>query len=531
MRIHGTGKLHPLPARRLALRVSMMALLLGASGLAGIAQAESEPVKAAPAPASQTAALKDFAGPPSLAPLAAPLAKAVVNISAAPKREQKKAGEDNAEKREDDPFRFFERRRERQVPPGHPPLRRASLGSGFIIDPKGIIVTNNHVIENAGEIIVRLHDGTRLKAEVRGRDPKTDLAVLVVKPEKPLPWVEFGDSDKVQVGDWVLAIGNPFGLGGTVTTGIVSARNRDINAGPYDDFIQTDAAINKGNSGGPLFDMKGRVVGVNSAILSPTGGSVGIGFSIPSNLARRVVAQLVKYGETRRGWLGVRIQSISEELAEGLGLDAPKGALVTDVTPNGPAAKAGIRPRDIIIAFNGRPVERMRDLPRMVAESPVGEEIAVTVLRDGRKVQLKVTLGRLEDAEKKGLLKAAGKAGTDNKKDDAATPRTMLGMQLGRLDERLRRQHGIPAQVKQGLVVLKVAAESQAQEKGIMPGDVIAEAAGSELQTPSDLQAAIERVRKMKRKAIPLLVLRKAANYEPQFIALRLPAEKGNGAR
>ena len=501
-------------------RTVMLAVALGAAslGMGGhLAQAESQPVRmeAKSTPASQTSLLRDFQGPPSLAPLAERLSQAVVNIAAAPKRPKqtdKKGGKD------EDLRRFFERKRSKPLPPGHPPTRRASLGSGFIIDPQGIIVTNNHVIENAGEIVVRLHDGTRLKATLRGRDPKTDLAVLTVKPKKPLPWVEFGDSDKVHVGDWVLAIGNPFGLGGTVTTGIVSARNRDINAGPYDDFIQTDAAINKGNSGGPLFDMKGRVIGVNSAILSPTGGSVGIGFAIPSNLAKRVVAQLVKYGETRRGWLGVRIQTITEELAEGLGLKSPEGALVTEVTPGGPAEKAGIRPRDVIIAFNGRRVRKMRELPRLVAETPVGEEVPVKVIRDGKEVALKVTLGRLEEAEKKGLLGRRAPKPTPSK----VTPPVLLGMTLAPLSEKARKEKEVPSTVKSGLVVLKVDPASQAAEKGLMPGDVIAEAGGKLLKSVDDLAAAIDRVKKMGRKAIPLLVLRKATGYEPQFIALKL---------
>ena len=496
--------------RTVMLKLALCAALLGAGAM--LAQAGSA------TPASQTSLLRDFQGPPSLAPLAERLSQAVVNIAAAPKR-PKKAKEKGGKNKDEDLRKFFERKRGKPLPPGHQPPRRASLGSGFIIDPQGIIVTNNHVIENAGEIVVRLHDGTRLKATLRGRDPKTDLAVLTVKPKKPLPWVEFGDSDQVHVGDWVLAIGNPFGLGGTVTTGIVSARNRDINAGPYDDFIQTDAAINKGNSGGPLFDMKGRVIGVNSAILSPTGGSVGIGFSIPSNLAKRVVDQLVKYGETRRGWLGVRVQTITGELAEGLGLKSPEGALVTEVTPGGPAEKAGIRPRDVIIEFNGRPVHKMRELPRLVAETPVGEEVPVKVIRDGREVALKVTLGRLEEAEKKGLLSARK---TPKKAPEKAAPPVMLDMTLAPLDEKVRKEQGIPSRVKAGLVVLKVDAASQAAEKGVMPGDVIAEAGGKVLKSPEDLAAAIERVKKMGRKAIPLLVLRKAGGFEPQFIALKL---------
>ncbi len=482
---------------------------------AGAASQAKEKWRTPPATASQSSGLADFRGPPSLAPLAERLSRAVVNISAAVKSKKTEA---DGGRKSDDPFRFFDRKRGKPMPPGHPP-RRASLGSGFIIHPAGVIVTNNHVIENADEIIVRLPDGTRLKARVRGRDPKTDIAVLIVEPKRPLPWVEFGNSDDVKVGDWVLAIGNPFGLGGTVTTGIVSARNRDINAGPYDDFIQTDAAINKGNSGGPLFDMKGRVIGVNSAILSPTGGSVGIGFAIPANLAKQVVAQLVEYGETRRGWLGVRIQTITEELAEGLGLKSPEGALVAEVTPGGPAEKAGIKPRDVIIEFNGQRVRKMRELPRIVAETPVGREVVVKVIRDGRELELKVTLGRLEEAEKKGLLKKKARKPEDREK---AGPVKLLGMELMALSAELRKQHGVPASVKHGLVVLKVDPAAQAAEKGVMPGDVIAEAGGMELKTTNDLKKAIDKVKNMGRKAIPLLVLRKAGNYEPQFIALKL---------
>ncbi len=506
--------------RTVILKMGMGAVLLGMAALPVQAQDAGAGGKVAGTPPpSQTSYLRDFTGPPSLAPLAERLSRAVVNIAASPKRKKEAGKGEKGKKGDEDMRRFFDRRRGRPLPPGHPPPRRASLGSGFIIDSSGIIVTNNHVIENAGEIVVRLHDGTRLKATLRGRDPKTDIAVLMVKPKEPLPWVEFGDSDAVHVGDWVLAIGNPFGLGGTVTTGIVSARNRDINAGPYDDFIQTDAAINKGNSGGPLFDMKGRVIGVNSAILSPTGGSVGIGFAIPSNLAKRVVDQLVKFGETRRGWLGVRIQTITDELAEGLGLKSPEGALVTEVTPGGPAAKAGIRPRDVIIEFNGRLVRKMRELPRLVAETPVGEEVPVKVIRDGREVALKVTLGRLEEAEKKGLLARKGKAPGAA---DGKAPEKVLGMRLAALDEAVRKEKGIPSSVKSGLVVLKVDAESQAGEKGLMPGDVIAEAGGRVLKSVADLQAALKRMRDMGRKAIPLLVLRKANNYEPQFVALKL---------
>ncbi len=484
--------------------------------------AAAAPGRPALAQAPQSALAEAFEPPRSVAPLARALSKAVVNISTTMKRRAPLVSP-HGKKGKGGPFdeefrKFFERRGGKPLPP-HARRKPSALGSGFIIDPKGVIITNNHVIEGAEEIIVNLPDGTRLKATLRGRDPKTDLAVLVVKPDRPLPYVVFGNSDHIEVGDWVLAIGNPFGLGGTVTLGIVSARNRDINAGPYDDFIQTDAAINKGNSGGPLFNMKGEVVGVNSAILSPSGGSVGIGFSIPSNLVRKVVDQLIKYGETRRGWLGVRIQTITEDLAEGLGLKKPRGALVAEVTKGGPAEAGGIRPRDVIIEFNGTKVERMRDLPRIVAETPVGTQVIVRVLRDGKPVELKVTLGRLEKAD--ALLK---KQQEQKKKKEKPAPREtqLLGMRLAPLDEALRKSHGIPDSVKKGVLVLAVKDGSDAARKGISAGDVIQEAGNVAVDSPAAVKAQIEAFRKKGRKAMPFLVLRKAAGYDPRFVALWL---------
>ncbi len=277
-----------------------------------------------------------------------------------------------------------------------------SLGSGFVLDAeKGIVVTNNHVIADADEIEVNFSDGSKLKAELVGTDTKTDIAVLKVDPKaKKLTAVKFGDSDKMRIGDWVMAIGNPFGLGGTVTVGIISARNRDINAGPYDDFIQTDAAINRGNSGGPLFNMDGEVVGINTAIISPSGGSIGIGFSIPSELAAGVVEQLREFGETRRGWLGVRIQPVTDEIAESLGMAEAKGALVSGIIKGGPVDNGSIQPGDVIIKFDGKDIDHMRELPLAVAESPVGKEVDVVVIRKGVEMTVKVTLGRLEEGEK-----------------------------------------------------------------------------------------------------------------------------------
>ena len=315
-----------------------------------------------------------------------------------------------------------------QFPPGSPfeeffkdfmdkgPARRPSqsLGSGFIISKEGLIVTNNHVIANASSITVVLHDGTSLQAKLIGADTKTDLAVLKVKTDLDLKAVSWGNSDKIKVGNWAMAIGNPFGLVNTVTVGIVSARARDINAGPFDDFIQTDASINRGNSGGPLFNLDGQVIGVNTAIYSPSGGSVGIGFAIPSALAKNVVGQLNKHGRTIRGWLGVRIQTVTEDLAESLGLDRAYGALVATTLPGSPAEKSGIKPGDIILEFDGKRVDKMRTLPKLVAETKVGKKVTIKIWRFQKLISKKVLLGRLESS-------GEFKAEKENKSDDIKT--------------------------------------------------------------------------------------------------------------
>ena len=296
---------------------------------------------------------------------------------------------------------FFDRNR-----PDSAPRKVTSLGSGFIIDPSGYIVTNHHVIEDAEEVTVILHDDTNLKAKIIGRDTKTDLALLKVEAKKPLPYVKWGDSEKARVGDWVLAIGNPFGLGGTVTAGIISARKRDINSGPYDSYLQTDASINRGNSGGPMFNLDGEVIGINTAIFSPSGGSIGIGFAIPSAQARTVIDQLRKYGRTRRGWLGVRIQTVTDQIAESLAMGRARGALVAGVTDNGPADKAGIKSGDVIVAFDGQDIDEMRDLPRLVAETAIDKDVKVRVIRGGKPVELSVQVGELPDEIKE--RKASG---------------------------------------------------------------------------------------------------------------------------
>jgi len=464
--------------------------------------------------------------PKSVADLAERLQPAVVNISTKQTVKQERTVP-IPNLPQDSPFReffddFFDKQKPKNRNDKNPRSRRgrsiSSLGSGFVIDPSGIIITNNHVIDKADEIQVIFTDGRKLEAKVIGRDKKTDLAVLKVESKEPLVAVKFGDSTKLRVGDWVMAIGNPFGLGGSVSLGIVSARNRDINSGPYDDFIQTDAAINKGNSGGPLFNMDGEVVGINTAIISPSGGSIGIGFSIPSSTASRVIKQLREFGETRRGWLGVRIQSITDDLAESLGLDNTKGALVADLTETGPAEKSGMKPGDVIIEFDGQAVNKLSDLPRVVARAPVGKRVDVIVIRKGKKVTIGVTLGRLEDGEK---LIAKN---TSSKQDGVTKTVAVLGMKLAGISDELRKKFKISENAK-GVVVTEVDADSVAAEKRIQVGDIIAEAGEKEISAPADLEKRVKELKKEGRGSILLLILKTARGGDPNFIALRLEKE------
>jgi serine protease Do len=393
------------------------------------------------------------------------------------------------------------------------PRHITSLGSGFIVDPSGIIVTNNHVIEDADQITVTLNDGTALPAKLLGRDEKTDLALLKVSPKKPLPATHFGDSDHARVGDWVVAIGNPFGLGSTVTAGIVSARNRDIAAGPYDDFIQTDAPINRGNSGGPLFDMNGNVVGVNSAIFSPSGGSVGIGFAIPSNMVHEVIGQLERYGATRRGWIGVRVQNLTDDLAEGMGIPGSQGALVANVSPSGPAAKAGIENGDVIMSFDGKPVPDSRALPREVADTPVGKTVNVDVLHGGHKQTVRVIVAKLQDED------------DGDQKPDTPPPApkpnakmSKLGLQLAPLDDAVRGKYKLPKDAA-GVVVTDIDPDGPAADKNFRPGDIIVEVQSQPVHTPDDVTRLVDGDTKAGRKVALLLVSR---GGDLTYVAVRL---------
>ncbi|MFA7434031.1 MAG: DegQ family serine endoprotease [Gemmobacter sp.] len=404
----------------------------------------------------------------------------------------------------EDFFRDFMDRGERGDPA---PRRGQALGSGFVISEDGFIVTNNHVIEGADEIEVEFFSGERLKAEVVGTDPDTDIALLKVESEDPLPFVVFGDSDVMRVGDWVVAMGNPLGQGFSVSAGIVSARGRTL-AGSYDNYLQTDAAINRGNSGGPLFNMTGEVIGVNTAILSPTGGSIGIGFAMASNVVTRVVDQLRDFGETRRGWLGVRIQDVTPDVAEAMSLPRAAGALVTDV-PDGPAKDAGLLSGDVILSFDGSDVADTRDLVRRVGDAEVGRSVPLVVLREGDEQVIDVVLGRRETADSD----ARRPAGADPQ--EPAT-RELLGMTITTLSPDQRDQMGLPSGTE-GLLVTEVDEVSEAWSKGMRAGDVITEAGQQKVTQPSDLSDRIEEARDAGRRSILLLIRR---GGDPLFVAL-----------
>ena len=476
------------------LRMRTLSLSLTLAGMTALTLAGLAP---------QSQAQRAFVPPPSLAPLADRLSDAVVNISTT-QSQKGPQGVPLPKVPKGSPFEeFFDDFFQKRGGKAPPDRKISSLGSGFVIDPEGLIATNNHVIEGADEIIINFHDGTKLKVEkVIGRDTKTDIALLKVTPKKPLKAVPLGSSAKMQVGDWVLAIGNPFGLGGSVTLGIISAKQRDINSGPYDDYLQTDAAINKGNSGGPLFNMDGEVIGINTAIISPTGGSIGIGFSVPSDTVISVVDQLKQYGEIRRGWLGVKIQTVTEDIAETLGIAENTGALVAGVTPDGPAAKAGIEGGDVILKFDGKEISTMRGLPRVVSQTPITKSVDVELLRAGQKKTLKVTVGRLVDDEDKAEPVVATEKSEGGKGPVVAT---VLGLKLTAITPELRAKFGLDAKMK-GVVVVEIDPQSPASQKSIKVGDVIVEAAQEPVASPEDVTRGIEKVKKAGRKAVLLRV-------------------------
>jgi len=470
-------------------------------------------------------------GPQSVAPIAKKLVDAVVNISTAQKVKSR-SGRPLPSVPEGSPFEdlfedFFEN--------GEDDANRkvASLGSGFVINgTEGLVVTNNHVIEGADEITIIFRDGSRLPVDkVLGVDKKTDLALLKVTPKTPLPDVQFGSSAAIEVGDWVLAIGNPFGLGGSVSVGIISAKQRDIKTGPYDDYLQTDAAINKGNSGGPLFNMDGDVIGVNTAIISPTGGSIGIGFAVPSDTALLVVEQLRKYGETRRGWLGVNIQSVTEVVATSFGLKPDNGAVISSVAEGGPAEAAGLQPGDVIVAFDGKDIQQMRMLPRLVAQTEEGAEVEVVYLRDGTRETATVTVGRLDESTDEENADADAEANGDDGGDGVGEglgvvpDGPLLGLTLTPVDAAAVRTYGLKDGID-GLVIDQVVAGTAAEKRGLAPGEVISDAGASvstlvSVRSRSDLFGLIDTIRDGNRSKILLRVVKP----DGQFRFVDLPVE------
>jgi len=405
--------------------------------------------------------------------------------------------------------RFFEgdprfqgepRQPRERAPQARPQARKVqALGSGFIIDKSGRIVTNNHVVEGADEITVELSDGRKLKAELIGRDEKTDLALIKVDAKGDLPTVAFGDSDTARVGEWIVALGNPFGVGQTATAGIISAHHRNIGAGPYDDFLQLDAPINRGNSGGPTVNLKGEVIGVNTAIFSPSGGSVGIGFAIPSNLAKQIIRDLNDNGQVERGWLGVQIQEVTPEIAESLKLKDAKGALVAKVEKDSPAESAKLAPGDVITAFDGTEVKNVRDLPRLVAAAKAGETNKFTVWRDGKEQQLSVKIGKYPTTEE--MAKA-------DREDEG-----VAGMQLGSLDPQMRRQLG----VQDGVVITSVEPGSAADKSGLDRGDVIVSVGSKSVSSPSDVEKEVASAEKAQARSVLLRIVNRQGT---QFVAL-----------
>ncbi|HEY5701423.1 MAG TPA: DegQ family serine endoprotease [Gammaproteobacteria bacterium] len=506
MSVSGTKNLRRGTSRRGFRKVFVAAAVATAVAAALQLTVPTVPVSAAVAPQALAART-----PESFAELVKQVQPAVVNIAT---KSRPRMGDPGVMPDfrfpEGSPFeRYFREFFERGLPggPGHAPAPEArSLGSGFIVSPDGYVVTNNHVIDNAEEITVTLQGGDHYPATVVGRDVKTDLALLKIDADKPFSFVEFGDSDKAQVGDWVIAVGNPFGLGGSVSAGIISARGRDIQSGPFDDFLQVDAPINRGNSGGPLFDRQGKVIGVNTAIYSPTGGNVGIGFAIPSAMARNIVDSLMENGRVERGWLGVHIQEVTEELAQGLEMDEARGALIAGVQPDSPAESAGFRTGDVILEFDGEKVEKVKDLPRIVAASKANTKVKVRVLRDGEEHTMNVKIGSMPDEQPL----------ASKDKGEKAPGEAKLGLALAPLTPETRQRLRLPDNAE-GVVIADIERDGPAAREGLRPGDLIKRVGSRKVTSPQDVAEAVKHY--ADRKAVLLLVSRQGND---RFIAVPL---------
>ena len=495
----------PRTRRLRALALGSVAVLALAAGVAGAPLAWSDN----PAPAS--AQLKQAPIDDGYADLVAAVAPAVVNVSVERTVTEDESGGVPQAMRDPEMRRFFEKffGEVPDMPQGQERQRAHGEGSGFIIDANGLVVTNAHVAGGADKVEVTLQDGTKYTAKVKGVDEKTDLALLEIKANKPLPFVEFGDSGKVRVGEKVLAIGNPFGLGGTVTAGIVSATGREIGQGPYEDFLQVDAPINRGNSGGPTFNLRGQVVGVNTAIFSPSGGSIGIGFAISSNLAKQVVADLMDDGRVERGWLGVNIQQIDPDIASSLGLAHVGGALVAKVEPKSPAQEAGIKNRDVIVEFGGKKIETLRDLTRAVADTHAGSKVDIVVWRNGKQETVKATI---EEQSNDQQVASAEEPAVDNQ--------PKLGLALAPLSDEMRERLGMESR-QEGVLVQRVMPNSPAESKGVRPGDVILEVAGHTVDSPQKVIEAVKSAHGSGAKSVLLLLQR---NGQPTYEAIPFAA-------
>jgi serine protease Do len=465
----------------------------------------------------------------SLAPLVKKVSPAVVNISVSHRTDADAVTEEPelapSPGFPNSPFdqfmrRFFEQQSPGDKPypfsqvPGNP-VKRIALGSGFIIDPSGYVVTNSHVVGDAGKVEVTLQDNSKYPAKIVGLDPKTDIAILKITADKPLPYVTFGDSSAAQVGDWVMAVGNPFGLGGTVTTGIISARGRDIHSGPFDDFLQIDAPINRGNSGGPTFNLEGEVIGINTAIYSPNGGSVGIGFAVPSNVAKAVLTQLEEHGKVSRGWLGVQIQEVTPAIAASLGLHGEHGALVAVVSPESPGAKSGLKQGDVILSFNGTDVDHLRDLPRLVAAARPDSHAAMTLWRNGQTIQLQATVGELADNDQ--VASATGKEEEQPAQADA------LGMHFSPLTSELRRELHLGKDAH-GVVVARLDSGSPADDVGLNSGDILVAVNQQPVNTPKEAASKLKEIAASPKKSALLLLNRHGVT---QYVGVSLGEDRG----
>jgi len=478
------------------------------------APAAAPPSAAAPPPAAEKSAATTSEAPFAevFERLAGRLVGVVVNISTtqAPAKTAQEAGPSSPGSSLDDLFRDFFGDK---GTPGQQGSRVASLGSGFIIDPSGVIVTNAHVIANAEQITVTLSDDTVLQAQVIGRDSVTDLALLKVEAKTPLPAATWGDSSKAKVGDWVLAIGNPFGLGGTVTAGIISATARDIHSGPYDDYLQTDASINRGNSGGPMFNLQGEVIGINTAIYSPTGGSIGLGFAVPTALAQPIIDQLRTTGKVERGWIGARIQPVTDDIAESVGLDKARGALIASIDAASPATQAGLKPGDVILSYDGKPVDRSRQLPRLVADSAPNKPVKLTLWRDSKEVEVTLTVVPYDPNRPQPQPPAP-----EQPKPPPTTD--ALGLKVAKVTPELRKQFSLPEGTR-GLVIVEVPQSSPASSQGLRAGDLVVAAGAAPVNSPEEIQQQVAAAKKAARKNMLLRVER-----EGNFRFITLPIEE-----